>query len=67
MRPYEFEDRVHTQLTFEFDLTLWRVDRDVYSLLDWIGDIGGLNEGIFVGLTVLLTFFQFHRFDHYMI
>ena len=56
-RPYEFDDDVHTQISFEFDLTLYRVDRDVYSILDWIGDIGGLNEGCFVGLSLLVSFF----------
>ena len=67
IRPYEFDDRVHTQLTFEFDLTLYRVDRKVYSILDWVGDIGGLNEGVYVGISVLLMFLQFHRFDHFLI
>jgi len=42
-RPYEFPDNVHMQVTFEFDLDLHRIDRDVYSILDWIGDMGGLN------------------------
>lgn len=55
------------QVTFEFDLDLHRVDRDVYSILDWIGDIGGLREGlviIFVGIFGLL---KFHSFEHFMI
>ena len=67
VRPYEFQDKVHMQITFEFDLTLYRVDRDVYSILDWIGDVGGLNEGICVGLSVVLAFCQFNKFDHALI
>ena len=67
IRPYEFSDRMHQQITFEFDRTLYRVDRDVYSILDWIGDVGGLNEGVCVGLTFILTLLQFHKFDHYLI
>jgi hypothetical protein len=55
-RPYEFFDNVHMQITFEFDLNLYRVDRDVYSMLDWVGDLGGLSEGIIVMLTILLNF-----------
>ena len=66
-RPYEFKDRVHLQITFEFDLNLYRVDRDVYSILDWVGDMGGLNEGLYLGLKVILIFFQFSEFDHFLI
>ena len=45
------------QVTFEFDLTLYRIDRDVYSLLDWVGDVGGLNEGLFIIFKVILALF----------
>ena len=61
-RPYEYFDSVHVQVTFEFDLTLYRVDRDVYSILDWIGDVGGLNEGLYLMFKVLLVFLQFNDF-----
>ena len=67
VRPYEFPDRVHTQITFEFDRTLYRIDRDVYSILDWIGDVGGLNEGVKVALGCILMFLQFNNFDHFLI
>jgi len=66
-RPYEFKDRVHVQVTFEFDLNLHKVDRDVYSFLDWVGDVGGLNEGLYLGLKVVLIFLQFNDFEHYLI
>ena len=54
-RPYEFPDDVHLSVSFEFDLTLYRVDRDVYSILDWVGDVGGLNEGLYLILSVILA------------
>lgn len=54
-------------VTWEFDLDLHRVDRDVYSLLDWIGDIGGLNEGLMIIFGVVLGLLQFNMLDHYMI
>lgn len=66
-RPYEFKDRVHLQISFEFDLTLYRVDRDVYSILDWVGDVGGLNEGLFLFFQVILVFSQFYDFEHFLI
>ena len=66
-RPYEFSDSVHLQITFEFDLTLYRVDRDVYSVLDWVGDVGGLNEGLFIFFKILLAMFQFKALEHFLI
>ena len=54
-------------MTFEFDLTLYRVDRDVYSILDWIGDVGGLNEGLYLMFKVMLIFLQYNDFQHYLI
>ena len=67
MRPYEFPDSVHLQVTYEFDLDLYRVDRDVYSLLDWIGDIGGLREGLYLFLSFLFGFMNYYKFEHFMI
>ena len=55
------------QITFEFDLDLYRVDRDVYSILDWIGDIGGLREGLVIILAGTIGFVKFHPFEHLMI
>ena len=62
-RPYEFKDSVHIQVTFEFDLDFTVTDRQVYSVLDWLGDIGGLVEALFfIGGTVLI-FFNYTHFD----
>ena len=56
-RPYEFKDNVHLQITFEFDLDLTVIDRQVYSILDLLGDIGGLGEALFfIGGALLLLF-----------
>ena len=43
VRPYEFFDNVHATISFEFDLNLYRLDREAYNNLDWLGDIGGLQ------------------------
>ena len=66
-RPYEFFDSVHLQVTIEFDLTLHRVDRNVYGVLDWVGDVGGLYEGVYLILYIILVFTQFHDFEHFLI
>jgi len=39
----------------------------VYSILDWVGDVGGLNEGLFLGFHVVLAFFQFSDFEHFLV
>ena len=54
-------------IVFEFDLTLYRIDRDVYSYLDLIGDLGGLAEGIFLLLQIMLSLFTFYNFEHFLI
>ena len=55
------------QVTYEFDLDLYRVDRDVYSILDWIGDVGGLREGLFILFSIIFGFLNFNKFEHFMI
>ena len=50
VRPYEYPDNVHVAITYEFDLNLYRIDREAYNIFDWLGDIGG----IFVALLSLL-------------
>ena len=54
-------------MTYEFDLTLYRIDRDVYSILDWIGDVGGLNEGLIIIFSLVLGLMNYNTFEHYMI
>ena len=55
------------QVMFEFNLTLYHIDRDVYSILDLIGDVGGMFEAIFLFLCFILNFSQFFDFDHFLI
>ena len=58
-RPYEFKDNVHIQITIEFDLDLTVIDRQVYSVLDWLGDTGGLGEALFFLGGALLVILQY--------
>ena len=45
-RPYEYSDRTHLSISYEFDLNLYRINRDVYNVLDWLGDVGGLRDAL---------------------
>ena len=62
VRPYEYPDDVHFALAFEFDLNLYRIDREAYNLLDWLGDIGGLKEALTIILTFIFVIFNYHTF-----
>ena len=62
VRPYEYFDDVHFALAFEFDLNLYRIDREAYNLLDWLGDIGGLKEALTIILTFIFVIFNYHTF-----
>ena len=48
-------------------MNAYRIDRDVYSILDWVGDLGGLNEGLAIILSMILGLFNFHNFDHFLV
>ena len=66
-RPFEFDNQVHISITFEVDLDLTVIDRQVYNVLDWIGDIGGLGEGCFFISTMLLSVIHFGALDNMII
>ena len=66
-RPYEFDDDVHIVISYEFDLNLYRVDRDAYNILDWLGDIGGLKEALTIVLSAFIAVFNYNTFENYMV
>ena len=45
-RAYDYADTVHFMLRYEMDLSITKIDRAIYGTLDWLGDIGGLNEAL---------------------
>ena len=66
-RPYEFVDNVHLSISFEMSLDRKRIQRNVFSLLDWIGEVGGLLEALFVFFSVLITIYNYKAFENYMV
>ena len=65
-RPYEFDDRVHFSISFEMNLNLDTAEREVYHFLDWIGDLGGLLDGVNAICLVCVVFFTYKTYDNYM-
>ena len=41
-KPWDFPDNVQVSITYELSRDLDKVNRKVYSILDYLGDIGGL-------------------------
>ena len=67
MRPYEYYDDVHIAIAYEFDLNLYRIDREAYNLLDWLGDLGGLKEALIIILGFIFGLFNYHTFEDYLV
>ena len=62
MRPYEYFDDVHMAVSIELDQNLYRIDREAYNLLDWLGDIGGLLEALTIIFTFIFLMFNYQSF-----
>ena len=66
-RPYEFIDDVHTVVSYEFDLNMYRIDREAYNTLDWLGDLGGLKEALVLVLGSVITVFNYNGLENFMV
>ena len=66
-RPYEFKNNVHISVTFEVDLNLRVIEREVYTIIDWMGDIGGLGEAYFFISWSILSLIHFEAVDNMII
>ena len=49
------------------NLNLSVTARNVYSYLDWIGDVGGLADGLNLILSGIVVFFNFNTYNAYMV
>ena len=67
VRPYEFADDIHMSVSYEFDLDFYRIDRETYNSLDWLGDLGGLKEALMGLLWVFYTLFHYQTFENYLV
>ena len=67
IRPYEYSDDVHTILTYEFDLDMSVINRDTYTSLNLLGDIGGLAEGVYIIFGFIVVLFNYNTFEDYLV
>ena len=47
-------------------LDLRTYDREVYNFLDWLGDLGGLYDGVRGIFVIFLGVMTYQRYDTYM-
>ena len=58
---------MHISITYEFDLNQYRIDREAYNLLDWLGDIGGLKEAIVISFGFLYATLSYNQFENFLV
>ena len=46
-------------MTFEFSKDLHYIKRKVYSVMDWLGDIGGLSGSLYTLFGAAVIVFQY--------
>ena len=50
-------------MTFELSLDRIKIQRFVFSLLDWLGDVGGLIEVLFISFSLVYVIFHYQTFE----
>ena len=65
-RLWDFPDDVHTVITYEFNRDLSMIKRKVFSILDFLGSIGGLAGALVALFSVAIIIFQYKATIFYM-
>ena len=58
---------MHWTISFEMDLNLHTYDREVYHALDWIGDMGGLFDGLRGFFAIIVAILTYKKYDVWMV
>ena len=66
-RPYEYSDDVHFAINYEMNRNLFKFDREVYTALDWFGNLGGLHEGLKLFFGLIVAACNFNYYKNYMV
>ena len=54
-------------ISYEMSLDLLVTEREVYSVLDYIGDLGGLFDGLKLFFIGLISCFNYNLYSSYMV
>ena len=63
-RPYEAEPAFVMAVTLEMDLDLLIVSRNLFTILDFLSNIGGLASIVASTLGLIVTIFNWHGLVH---
>ena len=65
--PYEKFDSTWVSVTIERSLDIWHFEREVYTLLELISDVGGFSNALFVVLALTIALWNYNMFDNFMV
>ena len=66
-RPYEYFDDVHFAISYELNRDLDVYEREVYTSLDWAGNLGGLFEGLSLLFGILVAILNYNYYENYIV
>lgn len=66
-RPYEYYNDVHIAVTYSVNLDKILINRQVYNVLDMLGDIGGLQYALIIILTFFVMLFNFNETENFLV
>ena len=67
VRSYEKDYDTVTDITFEMNVNQKVIARSGYTVLDFLGDVGGLNGLLTSTVALFFSFWHFNRFDNFMV
>jgi hypothetical protein len=65
-KPWDFPGDIQVSITYELSRDLNQINRKVYSILEYLGDMGGLAGALFALFTVAVMIFQFKSVNSYL-
>ena len=63
----EFDELVLNEIVFDLNLDLIVVSRDLYTILDWLSDIGGIHGMLISAIAVVIGYMNFKFFDNSLV
>ena len=66
-RSYEKDYDTWFDLTIEMNMNLTLIQRNGYTVLDLMSDVGGILGILSTGITYFLAFWNYNYFENYLI
>ena len=67
LRPMEFDKFSHMGVVYEMDFDMRSFDRRVYTVLDWLSDVGGLSRAISAGFGMVYGLLTLNSLQWFLI